>query len=93
MRERHGLNPDERQRPGFAEIQAAGALHPDSGAWLFFMREVVKLPREMTPAVYQAIRLAKWKLALDPLEEIRSGALKAHHRAWTNRPLVRPAAQ
>jgi hypothetical protein len=57
------------------------------------MREVLKLPREMTPAVYQAIRLEKWKLALDPLAEIRSGALKAHHRAWTNRPLLRSAAQ
>lgn len=92
MRERHRLTPHE-PRPGFAEIQAAGALHPDSGAWLFFMREVLKLPREMTPAVYQAIRLEKWKLALDPLAEIRSGALKAHHRAWTNRPLLRSAAQ
>jgi hypothetical protein len=92
MRERHNLSLEE-QRPGFAEIQAAGALHPDSGAWLFFMREVVKLPREMTPAVYQAIRLEKWRLAPDPLAEIRSGALQAHRRAWANRPLVRAAAK
>jgi hypothetical protein len=92
MRERHSLTLDER-RPGFAEIQAAGALHPDSGAWLFFMREVVKLPPEMTPAVYQAIRLGKWRLALDPLAEIRSRALDAHRRAWTHRPFVRSAAR
>ena len=84
MRERHSLTLDER-RPGFAEIQAAGALQPDSGAWLFFMREVVKLPPEMTPAVYQAIRLGKWRLALDPLLK-SAPALDAHRRA------LRPSA-
>lgn len=70
--------------PGYAEIKAAAALHPDSGAWAFFMREVVKLPREMTPAVIQVIRLERWNSAPDPLEALRSDALEAHRAAWAN---------
>ena len=73
---------DEAQ-PGYAEIQAASALHPDSGAWAFFMREIVKLPLEMTPAVSQVIRLERWKAARDPLAAIRSDAVQAHSRAWS----------
>jgi hypothetical protein len=68
-------------RPGFAEINAARSLHPDSGAWAFFMREIIRLPREMTPAVAQVIRLENWKFVSDPVEAIRSEALEAHHRA------------
>jgi hypothetical protein len=69
-------------RPGFAEIEAARSLHPDSGAWAFFMREIVKLPLELTPVVSQIIRMEMWKLASDPLEAIRSEALDAWRRAW-----------
>ena len=69
-------------RPGYAEIKAASALHPESGAWAFFMREIMRLPAEMTPAVSQVIRLERWKVAPDPVEAVRSGALEAHHRAW-----------
>lgn len=47
------------------------------------MREIVKLPIEMTPAVSQVIRLERWKSAPDPLEALRSDALDAHHAAWT----------
>jgi len=72
----------EQACPGYAEIKAASALHPDSGAWAFFMREVVRLPREMTPAVLQVIRLERWKVAPDPLEAVRSDALEAHRHAW-----------
>lgn len=72
----------EKARPGYAEIKAAGALHPDSGAWAFFMREILKLPREITPVVSQAIRLERWKVAADPIEAVRSDALQAHRRAW-----------
>jgi hypothetical protein len=72
---------DEAQ-PGYAEIKTASSLHPDSGAWAFFMREIIRLPYEMTPAVSQVIRLGSWKLAPDPLEAVRSDALQAHTRAW-----------
>ena len=70
-------------RPGDAEIRLASSLHPESGAWAVFMREVMRLPAEMTPAVIQMIRLGSWKLAIDPLEAIRSDAFAAHLRAWT----------
>jgi hypothetical protein len=33
-----------------------GVLQPGSGAWAYFMREIIKLPREMTPAISQVIR-------------------------------------
>src|SRR5690242_4888536 len=59
----------------FALIRAANALHPDSGAWAFFMREIVKLPRRMTPEVFRAIRRQEWALAPDPLASVRSQAL------------------
>jgi hypothetical protein len=68
----------------YAEIKAATELHPDSGAWAFFMRELVRLPREMTPVVSQVIRLERWKLAPDPLEAVRSDALDAYGRAWAS---------
>src|SRR5580658_7645469 len=72
-------------RPGYREVQAASALHPDCGAWAFFMREIVRLPREMTPAVSQVIRLARWKSEPDPIAAVRSDALNAHLRAWPKR--------
>lgn len=68
--------------PRFAEIKAASTLHPSSGAWAFFMREIIRLPLELTPAVCQVIRLEAWKLAPDPLEAIRTDALRVHRRAW-----------
>jgi hypothetical protein len=77
----------QNARPGYAEIKAAAALHPNSGAWAFFMREIVKLPVEMTPAVSQVIRLERWKFASDPLEALRSDALDAHRSAWVKSKL------
>jgi hypothetical protein len=65
----------EATRPGYAEIEAASTLHPNSGARAFFMREVIRLPCEMTPTVSQLIRLHMWKSAPDPLEAVRSDAL------------------
>jgi hypothetical protein len=73
----------DETRTGLPEIEAAIALHPESGAWAFFMREIIKLPREMTPAVCQVIRLGRWRGAADPLEAIRSDVRQAHGRAWS----------
>jgi hypothetical protein len=81
-------DPDHRdERRGYRAIQVASALHPDSGAWAFFMDEIVRLPREMTPAVFRVIRLERWKSAQDPITAVRSDALKAHLRAWPKRDL------
>src|SRR5579872_3806002 len=82
--------PDRNDElPGHAEIRAASRLHPSSGAWAFFMREVVRLPLELTPAVVQVIRIENWKVAPEPLEAIRVEAMQAHRRAWqsTDSPL------
>lgn len=75
------LRPEKLQN-GYAIIKTANTLHPDSGAWAIFMREIVGLPHEMTPAVSQVIRLEQWKFAPDPVEAIRSDALEAYRRAW-----------
>jgi hypothetical protein len=72
----------EPQRTGHAEIRAASRLHPRSGAWAFFMREIVRLPQEMTPSVLQVIALQRWTDASDPLEAIRSAAIESHQSAW-----------
>lgn len=69
-------------RLGYAEIKLASTLHPESGAWAFFMREVMGLPAAMTPVVIQVIRLGSWRLATDPLKKVRSDALEAYSRAW-----------
>jgi hypothetical protein len=73
----------DETRPGYAEIKLASALHPESGAWAFFMREVMRLPVAMTPAVIQVIRLESWKSAPDPIKAVRSDVFEAHLRAWT----------
>jgi hypothetical protein len=73
--------------PGYAEIKAASALHPASGAWAFFMQEIIGLPQQLTSAVFQVIRLERWKVAPDPLEALRVDALQAYGRAW-----ARPAS-
>ena len=78
---------EQKTRPGYAEIKAAAALHPDSGAWAFFMREIIGLPREMTPAVLQVIRLERWKFAPDPVESVRSDAMEAHRSSWAKSKL------
>jgi hypothetical protein len=72
----------DEARPGHAEIEAATALHPDSGAWAFFMREIIGLPREMTPAVSPVIRLERWTFSPDPVEAVRVDARQAHNCAW-----------
>jgi hypothetical protein len=81
-------SPHGRAHLGCAALRAASALHPDSGAWAFFMREIVRLPREMTPAVSQVVRLGWWKLAEDPIAEVRLDAIEVHRRAWPNSVLV-----
>jgi hypothetical protein len=70
----------DEKRPGYAEIRLASTLHPESGAWAFFMREVIKLPVEMTPEVIQVVRLGLWKLAANPLTAVRTDAFEAHLR-------------
>ena len=47
--------------------------------FLHFVREVVKMPEALAPAVAEAIRQQKWKIAPNPLGTIRHVA--AHQEA------------
>ena len=70
---------------GPVSIEAASRLHPGSGAWAIFMREIVGLPQEMTPVVFQVIQLEGWRSASDPVEAVRSEAVQIHRRAWKSK--------
>jgi hypothetical protein len=91
-RDRAILPDSERlkKQPGYFEIRAASRLHPKSGAWAFFMREIVRLPPAMTPAVLQVIHIGRWRDSTDPVESVRSDALEAYERAWAKPGTSRP---
>ena len=46
----------------------------DSEQWQGFVRDVVQMPETMTPAIQEAIRQQRWKIAPNPLASIRTAA-------------------
>jgi hypothetical protein len=60
--------------PFYAEIEAASQLPPDSDQWDAFVRDVVQMPETMKPAIQEAIRQQRWKIAPNPLASIRTAA-------------------
>jgi hypothetical protein len=63
------------QKPsGYAEIETASQLAQGAPEFLHFVREVVKMPEALAPAVAEAIRQQKWKIAPNPLGTIRTAA-------------------
>jgi hypothetical protein len=63
------------QKPPFhTEIEAASALAQDSPEFISFVRDVVNMPVEMAPAVFEAIRQQRWKISPNPLAGIRTAA-------------------
>ena len=42
---------DAHLRPGYAELEAADKMQRDDGAWFSLMRNVLKLPAWMLPAL------------------------------------------
>lgn len=60
--------------PFYAEIDAASQWPHDSEQWTAFVRDVVQMPETMTPAVQEAIRQQRWKIAPNPLASIRTAA-------------------
>lgn len=58
--------------PFYAEIEAASQWPPDSELWNDFVRNVVQFPETMKPAVQEAIRQQRWKIAPNPLAAIRT---------------------
>lgn len=60
--------------PFFFEIEAASKWPPEAGEWQAFARDVVQMPDSMIPAIQEAIRQQRWKIAPNPLASIRTAA-------------------
>ena len=60
--------------PFYPEIEAASQWPADSEQWREFVRDVVQMPTTMIPAVQEAIRQQRWKIAPNPLASIRTAA-------------------
>jgi hypothetical protein len=60
--------------PFFSEIETASKWPHDSEEWQAFARNVVQMPDAMIPAIQEAIRQQRWKIAPNPLASIRTAA-------------------
>jgi hypothetical protein len=60
--------------PFYAEIEAASQWAVDDESWNAFVRDVIRMPEAMKPAVQEAIRQQRWKIAPNPLASIRTAA-------------------
>jgi hypothetical protein len=60
--------------PFYAEIDAASQWALDDESWNAFVRDVIQMPETMKPAVQEAIRQQRWKIAPNPLASIRTAA-------------------
>jgi hypothetical protein len=60
--------------PGYTEIDAVAQLAPDSEAWVAFVRDVMQMPEAFTPAIQEAVRQQRWKIAPNPLAAVRTAA-------------------
>jgi len=60
--------------PFYAEIDAASQWPIDDESWNAFVRDVIQMPETMKPAVQEAIRQQRWKIAPNPLASIRTAA-------------------
>jgi CO dehydrogenase/acetyl-CoA synthase alpha subunit len=69
------------QKPsGYAEIETASQSSDDSPEFTAFVRDVLNMPSEMSPAVREAISQQKWKISPNPLASIRTAAWQAARR-------------
>jgi hypothetical protein len=59
--------------PGYAEIEAVSGSD-DAEAWSVFVRDVMKMPDSFTPAIQEAVRQQRWKIAPNPVASIRTTA-------------------
>jgi hypothetical protein len=60
--------------PFYAEIDAASQWPLEDESWNAFVRDVIQMPETMKPAVQEAIRQQRWKIAPNPLASIRTAA-------------------
>ena len=60
--------------PGYAEIEAVSQSGLNDEAWLSFVRDVMKMPESFTPAIQEAVRQQRWKIAPNPVASVRTTA-------------------
>jgi len=60
--------------PFYSEIEAASQWPLEDESWNAFVRDVIQMPETMKPAVQEAIRQQRWKIAPNPLASIRTAA-------------------
>ena len=60
--------------PFYAEIEQASRWAPDAAEWQAFVRDIIQMPESMTPAVQEAVRQPRWKIAPNPLAAVRTAA-------------------
>ena len=79
-------------RPGYAQIQEASRLAPDAEAWDPFARDVLGMPLSMLRGVQYAVNTKAWRLAKDPLGQVRKSAENwITRRALSDDPKPPPA--
>ena len=66
--------------PFYPEIEMAGRWPSDSDKWTAFVRDVVQMTGTMIPAIQEAIRRQRWKIAPNPLASIRTAAYQEAKR-------------
>ena len=69
---------------GYAEIETVSQVPFDSAEWIAFVRDVVKMPETMVPAVQEAVSQQKWKISPNPLAAIRTAAYQEAKRMGLN---------
>jgi hypothetical protein len=78
--EGHGMI-EARLRPGYIALVTAHTLAPNDEAWLPLMRDVLRLPAWMLPAIQRTVIRGHWRNADDPLRA--SGcALGSRRSEW-----------
>ena len=58
--------------PFYNEIETASKWPPESAEWYAFARDVIHMPDTMIPAIQEAIRQQRWKIAPNPLASVRT---------------------
>jgi hypothetical protein len=62
---------EARLRPGYSALVTARMLASNDEAWLPLMRDVLRLPAWMLPAIQRTVIRGHWRQANDPLKSIR----------------------
>ena len=62
------------EHPGYRELTAARNTGLDSDGWAALMKDLLRLPAWMLPAVQRAVSRGSWRYASDPIGCVRENA-------------------